>query len=153
MRRLIPLLALVLAFAAIGRAGAAGRVALQLTQVLATEPGAGPKEFDASLNELRSQLEKFPYQRFKNAATERRDVAEGEELVFKLASEPGFTLRVRPTSVGEHVTLELSIKDAKDEKEVLHNRLKIKDGGTGIVGKELESKAGRIFLAFTVRRT
>ena len=137
---------------AAARAGAGGKIGIQLTQVMATEENApGAKQFDATLSELKPQLENFRYRVYKNAGQEKKDVADGQEALFRL-SEEGFTLHVTPGAAGDHVSLDLQIKDPKG-KDILSTRIKIKDGGTGIVGKELEKKTGRLFLAFTVKKS
>src|SRR5688572_12816043 len=105
-------------------ADAAGKVAVQLVQVLATEPGPGPKEFDPSLEALRSQLEKYNYRKFKNAGQDKKDVAEGSSAQFNVTAEPGFSLTVGVQAAGGgYVALDLSLKDGKG-KEVLSTRLK-----------------------------
>jgi hypothetical protein len=134
-------------------AGAAGKVSIQLTQVLATEAhGAGPKQVDPSLSELQALLEKWDYRVFRNAGQERKDVPEGEEATFALY-EKGFTLHATPSTPGEHVTLEISITGPQGKKVMADARVKIKDGGTGLVHKELESKTGRLLLFFTVKKS
>jgi hypothetical protein len=133
-------------------AGAAGKIAVQLRQVKATERHApGPKEFSPELAELKSQLEKFDYRVFKSVGEEKREVAVGEEAVFKLA-EPNFTLHMKAQPTGDHVLIDpLQVKNARGEN-IMSTAIKVKDGGSGIVDKELEDKSGRLYFVFTVKK-
>ena len=153
LRRLVAvaLALVVLAIAGEEAAYGGGKVTIQLTQVLATDPGPGPKNFDPALNELRAQLEKYNYRTFKSAGSERRDCGDGEEAAFNLSAESGFSARVKPGGAGM-IQLDILVKRDADSKEVLKTTIKVKDGGTTIVSKELENKQGTLFLVFTAKR-
>ena len=147
---LVALVALLLA-AVTTPAEGAGTIAIQLTQVMATDPGAGPQSFDASLGELKAQLEKHRYRTFKAAGSEKKDCGEGEAASFAL-SEPGYSVSATPSGSKGMIALDLSMKDGKG-KEVMKSTIKIKDGGTTIVTKELDGKPACLFLVFTVKRS
>lgn len=146
---LVALVALSLALTA-GPVEGAGKISIQLTQVMATDPGAGAQTFDATLAELKGQLEKHRYKTFKNAGSEKKDCAEGEMAAFSL-SEPGYTVSATPKGSGSLIALDLSMKDGKG-KEVMKATIKVKDGGSTIVNKELDGKPACLFLVFTVKR-
>jgi hypothetical protein len=134
-------------------AGAAGKIAIQLRQVKATEPhGKGPKEFGPGLTELKKELEKFDYRVFNSVGEEKRDVAPGEEVVFRLA-EAGFSLHMKAAPTGDHVLIDpLEVQNQKGEK-IMSTAIKVRDGGSGIVDKELEDKSGRLYFVFTVKKS
>ncbi len=151
-RSLALLLAAVLLATLFCEARAAGKITLQLREVLATDRSPGAKEIDPSLADLKTQFDKYNYRVYKNAGTEKKELSEGEEAVFNLAAEPGFVLRATPTGAGDQIQVAISLKDPKG-KEVLGTRIKIKDGGTSIVYKDLENKTGAVILAFTAKRS
>lgn len=132
-------------------AGAAGRIAVQVTQVLASDPGAGEKSFDPQIAELASHLDKYSYRTFKKAGAERKDIAAGGEADYRL-SEAGFVCKVKASESGKDVLLEVSILNAQGTEVLRKTRVKVRDGGTTIIAKELESKQGCLFLAFTVKK-
>ena len=146
---LVALAALALAFVAAPVQGA-GKISLQLTQALGTEAGAGAQTFDPSLEPFKSQLEKYRYRNFKNVGNEKKDCGEGEAVTFSL-NEPGYQLTATPKGSGNMIALDLSMKDGKG-KEVVKTTLKIKDGGTAMVNKELDGKPACLFLFFAAKR-
>jgi hypothetical protein len=147
---LVALVALALGLVVAAPARGAGKISIQLTQVMATDPGAGAQSFDPSLDALKGQLEKYRYRTFKNAGADKKDCGEGEAATFSL-SEAGYTVSVKPKGAGSMIPLELSMKDAKG-KEVMSTTIKVKDGGSTIVNKELDGKPACLFLVFTVKR-
>ena len=155
VRPALALAALVLAFV-LGaivpeRAGGAGSVTIQLTQIRASERGSGAKDIDQKLEDLRRQLENFPYRVFRRVGLEAKTVADGTEASFAL-HEGGFKLTVRPSEGGGgFVLLDLAIRTGEG-REVMSTRLKLKDGGTALLAKQLEVGNGVLLLAFTVRR-
>lgn len=135
-------------------ARAAGGFVVQVTEVLATGAGEkGPKTIDPLLKELAGQLEKYDYRVFTRAGVAKATLAAGAAHAFPLAAEKGFTLSVAPAPAPEKDELQIAVRltDA-DKKDVLVTGIKVKDGGTAIIAKELADKRGRLFIAITVKR-
>jgi hypothetical protein len=131
---------------------AGGGYAVQVTQVLATgENEEGPRSIDPALKDLAAQLERYPFRVFKRVGLEKKLLAEGEPETFALSADPGFTLKVRPRAEGAMVKLDLRVLN-KEQAEILITEVKVKDGGSAIVAKELDDRSGRLFIAVTVKR-
>lgn len=148
-----PFLALTLAAAALLAAPlpshAAAEVTVSLTQIRATERGS-PKDIDPSLTEFRRQLENYPYRVFRRVGSDSQVITEGQSGTF--AVQGGFSVSVRPSSgSGQFLVLDVTMKD-QGGAERFATKVKIRDGGSVLIGKEFEVGQGSLFLAFTAKK-
>lgn len=153
-RLLVLGIAIALAITALADwAGAAGKVTVQVIQILATEEKPGPKDVDPELAELKSQLEKSftKYHKFRKLHQESKTGADGETLSFALRSD--FSMTVVPGEAPEKnfVKLQVTIRN-KEGHEKMATTLKLKNGGSVVFGKEFEAGDGHLLIALTVKR-
>ncbi len=106
---------------------------------------------DERLADLAAQLRRWPYARFELVGEPHvRSVAFGEEMAVDLSGGLVLTAVAREGDAGA-VALEVKIRDA-DGAAVVTTGLHLRDGRTCLIGRELETANGVLFLALTVQR-
>ncbi|RME70863.1 MAG: hypothetical protein D6776_11075 [Planctomycetota bacterium] len=131
-------------------AQAAETVTVQVVQIRATGSG-GSKTIDPALRGLSRQLSRYPYRSYRRVGWRAFELQPGAQADYPLA-EGGFVLQLRPGApdAAGFIPLSVTIRDRK-RRAILRTQLRIKNGGTSLVIKELASGDGALILALTTR--
>jgi hypothetical protein len=158
MRKHVATMALAAVIALAMAAGAtevraADSFTVQVMQIKATG-SAGPrdKEIGEGLSGFSKQLRAYPYKTYTKAGWKAFHLAPGASASYPLV-EKGFTLEIIPSAVdtGGFIPLAVVIKNSRG-KVILRTGLRLKDGGTSLVVKEMDREPGGLILAITVRK-